>query len=495
MSVSKGSERLKRISAIIQHLYPEREIFLRSRGRVRYLTLPQSVQITLTGIMAALFGWLGVATALYVSNHGVIEAKEAEIDTQQLVLERIVRDVADRQAQVATLTTKLKENQATLLESLRQQRGATANTGLSQALNAVLVRINHDLIGMEEAGTGLESIVTQVRDRLDIEFSTRGRIANARRELWNRLREAQAQLKDESGRTKSLENDLSALNERMDVLSEDKGRATAEKEWYRQRIQGLENELSELRDTQGSVLSRLAEKANQQIEEAEEIVALTGLDADDLLARQGVLPIGQGGPFVAATTASATMGDQFNSTVALLDLHLDRWEGLQQILKSLPLSAPIDNSYITSGFGQRLDPFTKKLARHDGVDFAGRYKTPIFAPAPGEVVFAGRRGGYGKMVEIDHGYGVHTRYGHLGTILVKVGDKIRYRDEVGLMGNTGRSTGAHLHWEVMINGHAIDPLHFLNAGRYLAKSRPEATAAAHVPLPRPRPDTLPMSDG
>jgi murein DD-endopeptidase MepM/ murein hydrolase activator NlpD len=284
------------------------------------------------------------------------------------------------------------------------------------------------------------------------------------------------------------------LSVRMGVVSEDKGRVVAEKEWYRQRMQGLEQELSEVRDTQGSVLSRLTEKATKEIEEAEELLALTGLDVDELLSRQGVLPIGQGGPFIAAVSAPGSTVDQFSATVAALDLHMDRWEGLQQMLKALPLSAPIDNSYISSGFGQRLDPFTKKLARHDGVDFAGRPRTPVFVPAPGEVVFAGRRGGYGKMIEIDHGYGVRTRYAHLGTILVKVGDKIRYRDEIGLMGNTGRSTGAHLHWEILVNARAIDPIRFLNAGRYLAKSRPEATAA-HVPLPRPRPETLPMIDG
>jgi len=492
--VSKGSERLSRVIALIQHLYPEREIFLRSRGRVRYLTLPRSVQITLTGIMAALVGWLGVATVLYVSNNGMIEVKEAEIDTQQLALERIVRDVAARKNQVAELTAKLKENQALLLASLNQQRNSQGNPTSSQAAEVALAQIDRDLVSMEEAGSGLEQMVAQAQTRLNEDFSGKGRIASARRELWNRLQEAQTQLKDESGRSESLKNDLYALSVRMGVVSEDKGRVVAEKEWYRQRMQGLEQELSEVRDTQGSVLSRLSEKATQQIEEAEELLALTGLDVDELLSRQGVLPVGQGGPFVAATPVSGSTVDQFSATVAALDLHMDRWEGLQQMLKALPLSAPIDNSYITSGFGQRLDPFTKKLARHDGVDFAGRPRTPVFVPAPGEVVFAGRRGGYGKMIEIDHGYGVHTRYAHLGTILVKVGDKIRYRDEIGLMGNTGRSTGAHLHWEILMNTRAIDPIRFLNAGRYLAKSRPEATAA-HVPLPRPRPESLPMSDG
>lgn len=492
--MSKGSERLGRVIALIQHLYPEREIFLRSRGRVRYLTLPRSVQITLTGIMAALVGWLGVATALYVSNNGMIEVKEAEIDTQQLTLERIVRDVSTRQNQVAELTAKLKENQALLLASLNQQRNASANTASSQAAEVALAQIDRDLVSMEEAGSGLEQMVAQAQGRLNEDFSGKGRIASARRELWNRLQEAQTQLKDESGRSESLKNDLYALSVRMGVVSEDKGRVVAEKEWYRQRMQGLEQELSEVRDTQGSVLSRLTEKATKEIEEAEELLALTGLDVDELLSRQGVLPIGQGGPFIAAVSVPGSTVDQFSATVAALDLHMDRWEGLQQMVKALPLSPPIDNSYISSGFGQRLDPFTKKLARHDGVDFAGRPRTPVFVPASGEVVFAGRRGGYGKMIEVDHGYGVRTRYAHLGTILVKVGDKIRYRDEIGLMGNTGRSTGAHLHWEILVNARAIDPIRFLNAGRYLAKSRPEATAA-HVPLPRPRPETLPMIDG
>jgi chromosome segregation ATPase len=158
-----------------------------------------------------LVGWLGVATALYVSNNGMIEVKEAEIDTQQLTLERIVRDVSARQNQVAELTAKLKENQALLLASLNQQRNAPANAASSQAAEVALAQIDRDLVSMEEAGSGLEQMVAQAQGRLNEDFSGKGRIASARRELWNRLQEAQTQLKDESGRSESLKNDLYAF--------------------------------------------------------------------------------------------------------------------------------------------------------------------------------------------------------------------------------------------------------------------------------------------
>ena len=130
-------------------------------------------------------------------------------------------------------------------------------------------------------------------------------------------------------------------------------------------------------------------------------------------------------------------------------------------LKHKPSIIPT-NGWITSKFGIRKDPLSKKIKFHHGLDIANDYNTPIYASANGEVIFTGTLSGYGNSIKIDHGYGYNTFYGHLKTILVKVGDKVNRHQQIALMGNSGRSTGPHLHYEVRIFNKKIDPFDFID---------------------------------
>jgi murein DD-endopeptidase MepM/ murein hydrolase activator NlpD len=132
-----------------------------------------------------------------------------------------------------------------------------------------------------------------------------------------------------------------------------------------------------------------------------------------------------------------------------------------------PLIGEMDTS---SGFGVRMDPFLNAPAMHTGLDFRGSHGSPIRATAAGKVTHAGWNGGYGKLVEIDHGNGFATRYGHLSEIDVTVGQSVRIGQTVGRLGSTGRSTGPHLHYETRIDGDAVDPQKFLRAGVRLGGS-------------------------
>ena len=129
-----------------------------------------------------------------------------------------------------------------------------------------------------------------------------------------------------------------------------------------------------------------------------------------------------------------------------------------------PVTGEID---LSSQFGVRVDPFLRIPAMHTGLDFRGEIGDPIHATAAGKVTVAGWTGGYGKMVEIDHGNGLSTRYGHLSQIDVNVGDRIRIGQVVGRLGSTGRSTGPHVHYETRIDGEPVDPQKFLAAGARL----------------------------
>ncbi|WFU03562.1 peptidoglycan DD-metalloendopeptidase family protein [Rhizobium sp. CB3171] len=172
---------------------------------------------------------------------------------------------------------------------------------------------------------------------------------------------------------------------------------------------------------------------------------------------------GVGGPYVAPENV-----DQFDQSMANLDTALTRLETVRGAAESLPFRNPAPGKLITSPFGNRKDPFFGKLALHTGTDFHFSPGEKVKATAPGKVVSAGWTGGYGNMVEIDHGDGISTRYGHMEEILVKIGDTVRAGDALGLAGSTGRSTGTHLHYEVRENGRAIDPMYFINAGTKLA---------------------------
>ncbi|MBX5147289.1 peptidoglycan DD-metalloendopeptidase family protein [Rhizobium lentis] len=170
-----------------------------------------------------------------------------------------------------------------------------------------------------------------------------------------------------------------------------------------------------------------------------------------------------GGPYLEPEN-----NDDFNNSLAALDGALTRLETVRNTAESLPFRNPAIGKEMTSPFGNRRDPFLGRLALHSGIDFRFSPGEKIRPTAPGKVVSAGWTGGYGNMVEVDHGNGISTRYGHMSEVLVKIGDTVDRNDVIGLAGSTGRSTGTHLHYEVRQNGQAVDPVYFMNAGLKLA---------------------------
>ncbi len=149
---------------------------------------------------------------------------------------------------------------------------------------------------------------------------------------------------------------------------------------------------------------------------------------------------------------------------------LSDMRGLQTNVERIPFGRPTNGTRETSGFGVRFDPFNHAPRFHEGQDFAGAYLTPIYATAPGIVSYVGIRTGYGNVVEIDHGNGFKTRYAHLASYIVHPGQRVAVDQRIASMGNTGRSTGTHLHYEVWINGRPQNPARFLKAGDYVQQN-------------------------
>lgn len=172
---------------------------------------------------------------------------------------------------------------------------------------------------------------------------------------------------------------------------------------------------------------------------------------------------GRGGPFEPLPESALTFDMRMQQVLAERAVVAAFERGLDRT----PIRTPAKGASLSSGFGARLDPFLGRPAFHSGLDFEVEYGQPVKATAEGRVVSAGWSGGYGNMVEIDHGGGLSTRYGHMSAIAVAVGDQVRIGTVVGRVGSTGRSTGPHLHYETRVNGEAVNPLRFLNAGRLL----------------------------
>ena len=180
----------------------------------------------------------------------------------------------------------------------------------------------------------------------------------------------------------------------------------------------------------------------------------------------------QGGPLVEARDPRALaavldVDQDFARRIQRASVNLAEMRALTTAADRLPFHKPIDEGHRTSSFGVRYDPFTTRPAFHSGVDFGGGLMTPVEATAPGVVSFAGVRSGYGNTVEVDHGSGLKTRYAHLHRINVRPGQRVALGTRLGGMGNTGRSTGVHLHYEVWMNGRVQNPDRFLKVGDYV----------------------------
>lgn len=191
-----------------------------------------------------------------------------------------------------------------------------------------------------------------------------------------------------------------------------------------------------------------------------------GLDPKQILANAD--KSARGGPFEAVFGD----GDDIDPRFERLGLSLARMATLEETLDGVPQLRPTDAAAINSSYGYRRDPFTGRAAMHRGLDFPGATGAPIYAAARGTVTFVGRKGGYGNAVEISHGQGLLTRYGHMSRFEAKVGDRVEAGTVIGAIGSTGRSTGPHLHFEVRVNGTAVNPRTFLElAPDVLKKAR------------------------
>jgi murein DD-endopeptidase MepM/ murein hydrolase activator NlpD len=227
----------------------------------------------------------------------------------------------------------------------------------------------------------------------------------------------------------------------------------------------LQASLDRIEARQTAALNSLEEVYDSKSKRIRRVLADLGLDDK----KAGALPPATGGPFVPLTLRKDA--STFERQLYRVNVARAQFDRFNRTLVAVPVRKPIaGEADLSSGFGVRMDPFLRSPAMHSGLDFRSSTGDAVRVTANGRVESAGWNGGYGKMIEIDHGNGFSTRYAHLSEIEVKVGQSVKSGQVIGRVGSTGRSTGPHLHYETRIDGDAVDPQKFLRAGLRLGNA-------------------------
>ncbi len=452
---NKGRGTLARVYG---RLFPERQIYVRSEGEVRFITFSGRVQLGLASIVLLLGAWFSFSTFQYVFQNDIIAAKNERIRAGQVAYAALEGEMQETQLRFITAARDLdaKHSQLISLVSHKENLEARLNE-ISQRLAAV--SDDHREASKEAAA---------LRNQLQGERSL----------LSGQIGTLQGELRTTLDQRSDLEESLAATRDRVVSLSAERDNLIKSNADLSDNLSAINNRLVDIRGEQQRFIERISARTSDDIALLENTIAMTGLSPRTLFEKSGVFDSAMGGPVIDPSAAEAGSiaalaredGAAFDSSVAGLEDSLQRWEALQSVLRVLPIAAPADNFYISSDYGRRRDPITKRMAFHAGVDLAGPARQPVYATAPGIVARAGRNGPYGNMVEIDHGFGLRTRYGHLDKISVKKGEEVGFRTMIGRMGSTGRSTGTHLHYEIRFEGKAYDPSRFLKAGKYVFKN-------------------------
>ena len=402
-------------------------------------TVSTKAQLAAGVSIFALAAWVTVTSVSYLGSRHLLS------DTARTI-ESLEQAYADLLAESQLATASFTEQLDTLKATDRHQRAAISELGAIRAtLSRQLESRERQLASVTEQRDHARALIDDLeRTVATVKGVTQSALAD-NTALSEQLQSAQQQLA-EVGRQRAAERQVEA--------------------GLRWQLVRLEDEVKDLRSRREMARVWLKDWVSGSTEALEELFVETGVDLEQLLERVAAPVLGQGGPLqVAAIDPPGGRLAQLPSDPMRTDIQ--RLAALQRLARVMPLAAPLDHFNVTSRFGKRRDPFTRGWAYHAGLDFGAVPGSEVLATAPGTVTEAGPNGPYGNMVEIDHGMGVITRYAHLKKVIVAQGDEIEFRQAVGIIGSTGRSTALHLHYEVRIDDVAYDPTRFVDAGRLL----------------------------
>ena len=427
-----------KVSRFISRFFKERQIYHRSDGVVHFISMSTKTQIALATVVGAALLWVAYASVNVVFKEQIIVAKERDSRIMETMYNKRLHDAQRAYDDVNAMNHIIQQNFDETMADISSRHHLLRNmverkVGIEQGLDALAA-------GLAEAG-GPSGEKPRNNNRIMIDVK--------------------------AGEPTPRQSRHSALRKEAYLEAGEEPQLSSE------AVDTMREASTDLHAEQMLLLASLENRAVAKKEHLESVLASTGVDVDLLVtpAKISNVAFAQGGPFIDPA-GEHIASPRFLQHATRAAAAIDELEAFQTALKNIPLSSPLTVSRrFTSGFGLRRDPLSpERFTSHYGIDFAAPYASPITATAEGVVKSAGRWAGWGLMVEIDHGNGFITRYAHMSKITVKRGQKVSLHDKVGELGNTGRSTGPHIHYEILFRGKHLNPKRFIEAGRYVFES-------------------------
>ncbi len=478
---------VERAWAWLHETFPERQIYIRSDGRVQFFTFGPSLQATLAGLSLIFLGWVAFSTVNVIFKDRIIAAKDHRYQQMQSAYENRVADLqlsydelngalVSAEDRFKATADELQTKQNTIVKFLDRKRqvdslltGPADNTLAGGTVPAARAgsgaMAGTDSAASDSLGTSAPSADT---DSSDDDASSGSSLSVSPQPVQPQPRTAKpmhASLLDLGGAVGRLAGVLFGAppprpREADTLMRHPALRVLAEQTARVRRIGAIETAL----------MTRTQTEVAEGIDTIRSVVRDTGIDADQFTQKYAAA-YGMGGPDIPLQSVhiEGISDGAFQNAYLHASAVLNEMDELLGAMRHIPLALPVSGPEFerTSGFGARIDPFTGRYSFHPGVDFAGPWGATVRSTAPGVVVWAGPHGAYGNLVEIDHGLGIHTRYGHLSSILVGVGARVGRGAPIGKLGSTGRSTGPHVHYEVWYDDIVRNPSKFIEAGRHV----------------------------
>lgn len=424
---------------VLERHFPERRLFLRSDGDTRFIRLKPISQLYAFLGGSAIVAWAIIATAI-------------------LVMDSIGSGNFREQAKRDQRTYEARLNALEDERNLRAEEALAAQERFNSALEQISV-MQTQLLTSEtrrrELATGLEVVQTTLR-----------RTMQEREAARSESEQLAAVINDSDTEVRTLDSEDTANGSALDVLANALSQTAAERDQVVADAQDallaadeMATQIKLMEDRNEQIFSQLEEAMAISVEPLDKMFRDAGLNTDTLIntVRRGYS--GQGGPLLPLSFSTQGEGPGVNTERAngILD-QMDKLNLYRIAAEKTPFAMPVKSSFrYTSGFGARWG------RQHLGTDFAAPHGTPIYSTADGVITHAGWLSGYGRLIKVRHEFGIETRYAHLSAIRVEVGQRVSRGERIGDMGNTGRSTGTHLHYEIRVGGKAVNPMIYIKA--------------------------------
>ncbi|MHC0052793.1 DUF5930 domain-containing protein [Actibacterium sp. D379-3] len=439
---------LMRLHMALERFLPEQRLFLRSDTETRFIRLRSETQALALFGCAALVGWSIIATAI-------------------LLMDSIGAGSLRDQAQREQIAFEQRLNALAAERDLRTQEAQKAQKRFTLALDEVS-KMQSALLGSEDRRKELETGIEVIQSTLRRTMTERDDALERSDALAVALAGDGGSSKSDAGRIEDMQQTVSFLSDALNLTATERDAVAADAAAAYDLASALDYDRRLSQDRNDRIFEQLEDAMSISVEPLDKMFRNAGLNTDTLLDQVRKGYSGQGGPLtpIALSTKGDATPDPDSLRANAILRELDKLNLYRLAAEKTPFALPLKSSFrFTSPFGWRKHPISGRSRMHEGMDMAGAYGSAIYATADGVVTKADWSNGYGRLVTIQHDFGVETRFGHLSNIRVKVGQRVSRGDRIGDMGNSGRSTGTHLHYEVRVGGKPVNPMTYIKAAR------------------------------